>query len=200
MDDERRSTLEDRVVVVLAGGGKAGVAAVLVAREVVAVVPASRALAQVAPDGPHVPDLRRADLAGRHRQQRRSLLDHRVLDDVGEQRGRADAQPGTRCANALQLRKVSDRYEPLGSGEIVFHLAEEIGTAGNERDLAVLLSQLVRSVSEGGGPAVAEVVHHDVIPPLDRPARAWPRLAQRAQDLRAGERHLAEAYADRALA
>src|SRR4030095_7741165 len=97
-----------RVIVILACRREARIAAVLVAGEVVPVVPAAGPLTELAPNGAHIPDLRRADLAGRHREQRRTLLHHRIVDDVGEQRGRTDAPPAPRRLGSLRRTDGSD--------------------------------------------------------------------------------------------
>src|SRR6476620_5799618 len=62
MHDEARAASEDRVELVLACRGEALIAALLEADELlVAEVPATRALIQVAADSPLVPNLRCAD-------------------------------------------------------------------------------------------------------------------------------------------
>ena len=114
----------------------------LVARIVVPVVPAPGPLAEVAADRAHVADLRRADLAGGHREQRRLLLHERVLDDVREQSRRADAEPAGPARMPCSSFEVPDVDKPLGRGEVVLHLAEQVGAAGDQRDLAVFLPQL----------------------------------------------------------
>jgi hypothetical protein len=155
------------VIVVLAERGEAGVAAVLVAGIVVPVIPAPRPLTQVAANRAHVANLRRADLASGHRQQRRLLLDDGAFRDLDQQRRGADAKTGGGGADPLQLLEPTDRHQAFGRGEIVFHLAEEVRAAGEEHDLAVLLclDELRGCFPESGGPTVAEVVHRAPLTP-----------------------------------
>src|SRR5207244_5766898 len=80
MHDVARPAAEDRVELVLAGGGEALAAAVFEARKPVAVVPAPRPLADVAGQGGDVADLWRAHAVGGLRQDRRRMIGCRLRD------------------------------------------------------------------------------------------------------------------------
>jgi hypothetical protein len=73
-----------------------------------------------------------------------------MLDDVGEQRGRPDARsPPADARTPCSSGRCLIETRRSGRREIVFHLAEQIGAAGDHGDLAVLLPQLGRSLFEG---------------------------------------------------
>ena len=91
--------MEDGVVAVVPLADEA--LAVLHAQQAVAgaVVPAPRALEEVAAEGGHVADLRRADLEGRlpERRVRPAMLV--VLEDLGQAGAGADRQAAGRCGS-----------------------------------------------------------------------------------------------------
>src|SRR5260370_21630608 len=95
MHDVARPASEDGVELVLACGRKAVRAAVLETRKAIAVVPAPRALADVARQSPDVADLRCADAFCRRRQYSVTAADRRVV------------------SKRIQGDQAADSYHPL---------------------------------------------------------------------------------------
>ena len=156
MDDVTGAVAEDRVVLVLALDGEAPRAALLQAVELlVAEIPAARPLHDVAADGAHVPNLRRADFIRRGGQRREQLSCRRVLGEIGELDGRADPEPAVAGRNRrIEVLEIDD---PLGRDDVVLHQAEEVHAAGHRQEAATLGRErgdrlfLVRGIDVGEG-------------------------------------------------
>ena len=97
MHDIARSATEDGVELVLAGSGKAPVAAMLVARKLLPEIPAPWSLAEVAGDGTDVPDLRRGRGPGGFGQNLVLARDKRVRAELAKRDQAANADPARLC-------------------------------------------------------------------------------------------------------
>src|SRR5258708_40259682 len=93
MNDGADAVVEDRVVVVLAVLREAVGAAFFAAMEILrAEVPAARPLHQIAANGPHVANLRRADARNTLRERHGLFLDQGMPFDLRERDARTGAQ------------------------------------------------------------------------------------------------------------
>src|SRR5689334_5479472 len=112
------SAAEDRMIAVLALARRALGSAFEPARDArITVVPAARALQQVAADRSEVPNLRARRHGGRLRERAVAGVDHLVRLDLRERRERADLEPfGPRFDAARQERL--HVQQPLRRGDL----------------------------------------------------------------------------------
>ena len=135
MDDVTGSAAEDGVILILAVDGEASRSTLLQAIELlVAVVPAARALIQIAADGPGVANLRRADFGRRLGQRGIHLPRVGVGDEVRERDGAPDPQTTSRSLGDGGV-EILHADETIRLRDVVLHQAEEIHATG-ERERA----------------------------------------------------------------
>ena len=149
VDRDAAVGVEDRVLAVHRRRrvGVADVAAGAVAGPAAAVVPAARVLRHVAAERALVADLRRGDQLRRFHQQAELLAHHRVLDDLGERRHRADLEAAVDFLDALELLdlpEVDDRLRLLQAILEPVHAVEP--ARQHQRVGAVLVEQLDRII------------------------------------------------------
>jgi hypothetical protein len=161
VDDEAGAAAEDRVVFVLAGDGEAGVAALLEAHELgAAVVPAARALEEVAAEGGEVADAGGGGRAG-------GLAEDGVEVVAGGELGEGDEgaelegalRVGVDGAEAGDVGEVAE-FDELGGGvEALLDAVEEVDAAGAEAAGLGLLEHAFAGGAEGLGADEGEGVH-----------------------------------------
>ena len=100
-------------------------------------IPAAGALAEVAADGSHVPDLRTGGIGDGFGKGRIVLPDVRSLDDAVQCDQGADARAAIAFAPyRLQAGNVFDIDDALGSENEILHEAEEIGPTSEDFGIA----------------------------------------------------------------
>ncbi len=139
MHDKARAAAENRVEFVLAGNAEAGLPAVLVARESVAVIPAPRPLADVARERPGVADLGRSHVTRRFGEHVVVLADERIA----AQRVERD-QPADHHLPALLRHTIerADRFEidqHVGRDQAFLDHPEKIAATADDRRTLPLL-------------------------------------------------------------
>src|SRR5262249_32603801 len=129
----RTAVSEDGVIFVLAVGNQR-IAVLILGQQSVAsaIIPAARALAEVAADRPHIADLRAGDSPGRRGQRRKVLANIGVFEQLVEGDDRPDAQAGLVVLDSAQLFDVLDIHHALGRGDVFLHEADEIGASGED--------------------------------------------------------------------
>src|SRR5690606_40401243 len=162
------------VVLVLAVDREAPRPALLQARELlVAEVPASRPLQQVAAHRAEVADLRRADFAGRLRQGAILAPYPRMGLEVDEPGGGADPEAA--------FRQVGDRGveaphadDAVGRGDVVLHQPDEVHAAGERHRTAALGVERGDRLLHRRGIHVSERLH--CVPPVRAASSATSTL------------------------
>ncbi len=144
---------EEGVVVVLAVAGLALVPTLEPAREeVTAVVPAARALEQVAADGGHVAQLRRGGLGSGLGERGVTLPDNVAGLDIGQGDAGAEREPLRRLFDAVrQLRESLEVDQLLWRSDIRLEQGEQVGAAGEGADgrFAVRRGSVLAEEGEG---------------------------------------------------
>ena len=150
----------------VSGEGVAGVAALAQAvKEVVGdpVVPAAVVLADVPGYGAHLPDMGRGRPCRRLGQRGVLVSDRRVGAQVFHPGQRADVQGPVLLADVVQAGDVLDVDQGLriaGVGkDAILHLAQEVGTAGDDPGLAFVIREDADRFFYGLGAYVPEWFH-----------------------------------------
>src|ERR1035438_606874 len=134
------------------------------------VIPAARALAQVAAGRPHVANLRAGNAARRIRQRFVLVADIGVGGQLIHGDQRADAQPGRGLLDALQFLDALDVHHPLGRVDVVLHEAQEVCAAGQDIRMSPLRRQQPEGLLERCGIGVFEGLHYAFLPSIPKAA------------------------------
>ena len=137
------STAEDRMELILAAEGEAGISAVLVTRKAVSKIPAPRTLADVACQRSNISYLRCRDSFCRFRQYGELPANHIIPAQCVERDQPADIHAAVRRPDLIETFDRFQVHENIGVDDTLFDEREQVATTANERCGASFLSRLL---------------------------------------------------------